>query len=112
MVLYTITIIRYGILNHMRARQLFRYKDRQGDITVEMVIWQLPRAAEERPLGLKYRLYCGRDGDCIVRYDIEAGKDDHRHYGARQEAYRFISLESLVADFREDCARLTGWRWL
>ncbi|MGH8524670.1 MAG: toxin-antitoxin system TumE family protein, partial [Gammaproteobacteria bacterium] len=30
---------------------------------------------------LKYRLYCGRGGRCLVRYDNETGKGDHRHYG-------------------------------
>ena len=95
----------------MRARQLFRYKDRQEDITVEMVIWALPTPTTERPHGIKYRLYCGRDGSCVVRYDNEAGKGDHRHYAENEEPYWFESLDKLIADFRNDCTRLTGWRW-
>ena len=47
----------------------------------------------------------------LVRYDNETGKGDHRHYGDREEAYSFESLEKLLEDFREDCARLAGWRW-
>jgi hypothetical protein len=43
----------------MKARQLFRYKDRQGDIIIEMVLWALPSASAERPHGMKYRLFCG-----------------------------------------------------
>jgi hypothetical protein len=39
-----------------------------------MVIWALPAASDERHHGLKYRLYCGEPGRCIVRYDNEAGK--------------------------------------
>ena len=95
----------------MKARQLFWYKSHQGNLTVEMVIWQLPAVTEERPHGLKYRLYCGRGGDCIVRYDNEAGKGDHRHYGIDEEPYCFESPEKLVEDFRKDCIRLAGWRW-
>jgi hypothetical protein len=95
----------------MKARQLFRYKDRQGDVSVEMVIWALPSATEERPHRLKYRLFCGRPEECLVRYDNEAGKGDHRHYGNREESYRFESVKRLLADFRRDCARLVGWRW-
>ena len=95
----------------MKARQLFRYKDRQEDITVEMVIWALPSPMMERPHGIKYRLYCGRDGSCVVRYDNETGKGDHRHYAEHEEPYRFESLDKLIADFRNDCTRLTGWRW-
>ena len=95
----------------MMAHQWFRYKDRQGEVTVEMVIWVLPGASAERPHALKYRLHCGRGRECIVRYDNEAGKGDHRHYGADEEVYHFETLEKLIADFREDCGRLAGWRW-
>lgn len=95
----------------MKARQLFRYKGQQDDLTVEMVIWELPGKTQERSHGLKYRLYCGRGGTCIIRYDNEAGKGDHRHYGDREELYDFTSLDKLLEDFREDCTRLAGWRW-
>jgi hypothetical protein len=79
---------------------------------IEMVIWQLPFATRERPHALKYRLYCGEAGECIVRYDNEAGKGDHRHFGeAGEMAYQFESVDRLLQDFREDCARPSGWRW-
>ncbi|WP_295583231.1 DUF6516 family protein [uncultured Lamprocystis sp.] len=95
----------------MKARQLFRFSDCQGDARVEMVVWALPTRTADRPHGLKYRLYCGLAGTCLVRYDNETGKGDHRHYGDREEPYRFLSVERLLADFRDDCARLAGWRW-
>ena len=93
----------------MKARQLFRYKDRQGAVIVEMVVWELPGVSAERPHSLKYRFYCGRSGECLVRYDNEAGKGDHRHYGEHEEDYRFETVEQLLADFRNDCTRLAGW---
>lgn len=83
----------------------------QGDLRIEMVVWTLPRATCDRPHRLKYRLYCGRPGKCIVRYDNESGKGDHVHYGKREAAYRFVSLYGLIEDFKHDCARLAGWRW-
>ena len=95
----------------MRASQVFRYRTLRDGVTVEMVVWALPRPSAERPHGLKYRLYCGRGERCIVHYDNEAGKGDHRHYGGREESYRFESLDRLLEDFREDCTRLAGWRW-
>jgi hypothetical protein len=95
----------------VKARQLFRYKGRQDNVIVEMVIWALPEKTVERPHGVKYRLHCGRDGRCVVRYDNEAGKGDHRHYAEDEQPYRFESLDRLIADFRYDCARLTSWRW-
>ena len=79
----------------MKARQLFRYKGRQGPIIVEMVIWRLPAATEKRPHALKYRLFCGRPDACLVRYDNEGGKGDHRHYGDREEPYHFETVERL-----------------
>jgi hypothetical protein len=95
----------------MRARQLFRYQARQGEMICEMVIWSLPVSTPERPHGLKYRLFCGQAGACVVRYDNETGKGDHRHHGDREEPYAFSSLEQLLADFRADCSELAGWRW-
>jgi len=69
----------------------------------EMVLWQLPEKTAEKPYGLKYRLYYGlADGSCLVRYDNETGKGDHRHRGDREEAYQFKDAEALVADFLHD----------
>ncbi len=95
----------------MRARQLLYYRDKQGDTIVEMVLWQLPRPTRDRPHGLKYRFHCGRGGVCLVRYDNETGKGDHRHCGHREESYDFTTVEALTEDFRRDCVRLAGWRW-
>jgi len=89
----------------MRARKLFYYKHRRGGVLIEMVIWSLPTRTAARTHGLKYRLYCGRGSHCVVRYDNETAKGDHRHYGTREEPYRFESLEKLVADFRADCVQ-------
>ncbi|OGT80499.1 MAG: hypothetical protein A3H91_12325 [Gammaproteobacteria bacterium RIFCSPLOWO2_02_FULL_61_13] len=75
---------------------------------VEMVAWELPRETPDRPHALKYRLYCGRDGKCLVRYDNETGKGDHRHYGELEQRYRFRTWETLMEDFLADVDRLTG----
>jgi len=69
----------------------------------EMILWQLPEKTAEKPYGLKYRLYYGlADGSCLVRYDNETGKGDHRHGGEREEPYQFKDVETLVADFLQD----------
>ncbi len=39
-------------------------------------------------------------GVCVVRYDNEAGKGDHRHIGRREEPYRFVDPDTLIHDFR------------
>ena len=74
----------------------------EGSI-VEMTLWQLPERTAERPHGLKYSLYYGSpDGTCIVRYDNEAGKGDHRHIGTKEEKYRFTNIGNLMADFKAE----------
>ena len=76
---------------------------------VELIIWRLPRATPDRLHGLKYRLYFGRGGKCLVRYDNEAGKGDHVNYGDERELpYRFTSLEHLIRDFYADIETLSG----
>ncbi|GFO62898.1 DUF6516 family protein [Geomonas paludis] len=77
-------------------------------LVVEAVIWQLPQPTAERPHGLKYRLYCGHSGKCIVRYDNETGKGDHVHYGRHEKGYCFSSLQRLIQDFYNDVERLAG----
>ena len=95
----------------MAARKLFHYKGRQHPLVVEMIVWALTVPTSDRPHGLKYRLYCGRDGECIVRYDNERGKGDHCHRASDELPYEFESLEKLIADFKHDCAHLAGWKW-
>jgi len=46
-------------------------------------------------------------GTCVLRYDNETGKGDHRHVHGKKVKYRFISVDKLVADFFEDVKR---WR--
>lgn len=111
---YVDPIANYGMLHHMRARLLYRFKGSEDDVIVEMVLWRLPRFEDEGSRsshGVKYRLYCGRAGQCVVRYDNEKGKGDHRHYGDTEEPYSFTSVAALVEDFAKDCERLAGWRW-
>lgn len=91
----------------MNATLRFQKRRTLPDGTIiEMVIWELPEKTAERPHGFKYRLYCGKGGRCLVRYDNEQGKGDHIHYGEREVPYRFTTLDRLRADFRADVARL------
>lgn len=73
----------------------------------EMVIWKLPSVSADRPHGLKYRLHYGlTDGTCLVRYDNEKGKADHRHLRDKEEPYVFTTVRNLVQDFLSDVARV------
>ncbi|OEU78826.1 MAG: hypothetical protein BA865_14880 [Desulfobacterales bacterium S5133MH4] len=88
----------------MQARLIYREKYIYANGAIrEMVLWQLPEKTAERPHGLKYRIYYGlADGTCLVRYDNETGKGDHRHIRGQEEPYLFRDVETLVADFLEE----------
>lgn len=75
------------------------------DAFAELALWQVPRPVKGSPHHYKYRLAYVVRGECVVRYDNEAGKGDHRHYGAREGGYAFETAEKLIADFRRDIAR-------
>ena len=92
-----------------RASLLYHEKVVLADgAIVELIIWRLPRATPDCPHGLKYRLYFGRGGKCLVRYDNEAGKGDHRHVEGREAPYRFVSLAKLRRDFEADILKYGG----
>jgi hypothetical protein len=91
----------------MRATKLFHDKATLPDGSiVEMTIWQLATANPERRHGLKYSLYYGRAGERLVGYDNERGKGDHKHIAGREQRYRFVSVEQLVADFLADVEKV------
>ena len=95
----------------LRATKVLDRKLKRGDLMVQLVIWQLSRTTPDRPHGLKYRLWCGRAGESVVRYDNETGKGDHRHDASGEQPYAFVSHEQLIEDFAADVERLTGWRF-
>jgi hypothetical protein len=46
---------------------------------VEIVIWKLPQPLAESAHAFKYRLAYIANQRCVLRFDNEAGKGDHRH---------------------------------
>jgi hypothetical protein len=71
---------------------------------VEIVVWQVPRSVRGSRHRFKYRLALVRDAVCVLRYDNEAGKGDHRHIGGAEERYRFTDTDTLLADFWREVA--------
>ena len=62
------------------------------DSVAELVIWQLPRSVPGSLHSYKYRLAFIVADACVLRYDNETGKGDHRHM--------------LVQDFLADARRI------
>lgn len=71
----------------------------------ELVLWRVPKPVAGSTHEFKYRLAYIVEGVCVVRYDNEAGKGDHRHFGGKENAYAFRTPEKLIADFERDIAR-------
>ncbi len=66
---------------------------------VEIVIWKLPNPLPESRHAFKYRLAYIANQRCVLRFDNEAGKGDHRHMDEIEAPYMFSNLETLQADF-------------
>jgi hypothetical protein len=77
------------------------------DAFVEIVVWQVPQPVRRSTHRLKYRLALVVAGECILRYDNEAGKGDHRHFGGVETRYAFSGYEQLLTDFWAD---VEEWR--
>jgi len=93
----------------MKAELLFRDSRVFDDGSLMVIkIWSVPKPVPPATHGLKYSLYYGRLGERLIGYDNERGKGDHRHYGKREEVYRFVSLEKLLDDFLADIEKHRG----
>ena len=86
----------------MKAQEIFRIKQAHGAGIVEIVIWQMPQPVPPSGHSYKYRLVYVVKGQRVLGYDNERGKGDHKHVGRREEPYRFISPQQLMADFMAD----------
>ena len=69
---------------------------------VELVVWRVPAPARGSQHEYRYRLALVLDGECVLRYDNEAGKGDHRHVRDKEHEYRFKNAEQLLVDFWGD----------
>ena len=88
-------------------RELIRYKKERGGRIIEVVIWHLSEPLPGSAHPYKYRLFCGQsDGSCLVRYDNERDKGDHRHVGDNEETYTFSTALKLIEDFEADVERM------
>ena len=85
---------------HARTRVVYSSRS-----FAELVLWRVPTSVPGSTHGYKYRLAYVVDAVCVVRYDNEVGKGDHRHFSATESGYRFRTPETLIADFQTDIAR-------
>lgn len=73
---------------------------------VSVSIYKLPAPLPGSAHRFKYRLALVVNGVCVLRYDNEAGKGDHKHLGPIEVPYTFTDLKQLNRDFWEDVSRV------
>jgi len=90
----------------MKATELLRQRIIYGENRfAELILWRLPQPLAGSRHPFKYRLAYVVTGVCVLRYDNETGKGDHRHWGGKESHYRFSTPEKLLADFQRDIER-------
>ena len=72
---------------------------------VEISWWRVPCPVPGSRHEFKYRMAYFVDGICVLRYDNEAGKGDHRHEGDAETAIVFHSPDQILADFANEARR-------
>lgn len=92
----------------MKADLLLYERYEIGDAAfAEIKVWKVPEPVRGSTHSFKYSLAYVVGGVCVLRYDNEGGKGDHRHEGSNETPYRFTSPEQLLRDFRQD---IEQWR--
>ena len=87
----------------MGAEKIARDRFPMDDVSfVDLVIWRVPQPVRGCDHHYKYRLAYIEGDVCVVRFDNEAGKDDHKHIGSREVPTIFVSIEQLYDDFYEE----------
>lgn len=90
----------------MKAAELLRTRIvLSEDAFAELVLWRLAKPLAGSAHEFKYRLAYVVDGVCVMRYDNEVGKGDHRHFNGKESAYSFRTPDKLIADFQRDIVR-------
>lgn len=87
----------------MKAELEFQEKRLLADgLAAEIVIGRVPTSVRGSTHFYKYRLALIDDDVCVLRYDNEAGKGDHKHVGREEVGYTFSTIEALLRDFQID----------
>lgn len=71
----------------------------------ELELWRVPRPVAGSTHRYRYRLAYVVDGVCVLRFDNEAGKGDHKHVGGVESRIAFTGPDQLLADFLSEIER-------
>ena len=95
-------------MSNMKATLLLKERHAVNEQAfAELLVWKVPEPLRGSAHLFKYSLAYIVAGECVLRYDNERGKGDHRHWGEMETPYVFTTPEQLIADFWSDIAT---WR--
>ena len=95
-----------GTLIRMKAELLIRRRIVLfPDAFAEIVVWRLPNPLPPCGHRFKYRVAYIVDGKCVIRFDNERGKGDHRHVRDLETPYDFSQPGRLLSDFNAEVER-------
>ena len=87
-----LTVSGVGLYTNGMVRLLLRERRIIAeDRFAEVVIWELPRPVAGSRHRFKYRLAFVVDEVCVLRFDNETGKGDHKHVGEVEVPPRLCS---------------------
>ena len=75
------------------------------DAFAKIAVWRVTEAVSPSEHPFKYRLAYIVKGGCVLRYDNERGKGDHRHFGTEESIYTVSTPDQLMLDFNTDIVR-------
>lgn len=90
----------------MKARLLLdERRPLRADAFVALRVWAVPEPLRGSAHRFKYALALVVGGVCVLCYDNEAGKGDHKHLGERELPYTFTTAEQLLKDLWQEVDR-------
>ncbi len=90
----------------MKADLLFSTKENYKHGFIEMKIWRVPEPVPPSEHPYKYSLVCIVNNERVIGYDNERGKGDRKHIRGEEIKYKFVSIRTVVEDFKADIERV------
>ena len=85
-------------------RRFKRYLN--GTDYIRVVIWEVDPAVLGSEHNFKYSMAYVASGVCVMRYDNERGKGDHKHLSDQEVNIDFVTIEQLLDDFISEAISL------
>jgi hypothetical protein len=100
------TVQGVAIIYNMQADLILKHREAlSASAFYVLAVWRVPSPVLGCAHSFKYSMAYVVDDVCVLRYDNERGKGDHRHWDTSESVYAFTTLERLLSDFYADIRR-------